>query len=363
MTQADATQPLPDSAADLLATERWFVKHGLPYFVPEERQAARSALRSRHTAVVLLLTVVVGLALGSVLGYLSESLAFVPAIPLQLVALVVLFYAVTTLRARPILTWAAGRTLGSLRLLVPLISRALPLLLLFVTFLFINTEVWQVASALNSGVLWLVVMLFGVLAVGFLLVRLPEELEHADDDLDETSLVEACRRTPLAGRARDMVAERGRDPLIAGAELRRYEKANLVLVLLIAQSIQILLLSLSVFAFFLLFGALVMTESVQVLWTGGAVDHPPGLTHLTVPLLQVSVFLAAFSGLYFAVYAITDESYRDQFFTSVKRELDRAVAVRAVYLALRAEGDPHAQHEASAPEVPAPDVPAPEAER
>ena len=38
------------------------------------------------------------------------------------------------------------RTFGSLRTLLPMMTRALPLLLLFVTFLFINAEVWQVAS-------------------------------------------------------------------------------------------------------------------------------------------------------------------------------------------------------------------------
>ena len=53
---------------------------------------------------------------------------------------------------------------------------------------------------------------------------------------------------------------------------------------------------------------------------------------------QVSVFLAGFSGLYFTVGAVTDETYRQQFFTSVTRELERAVAVRAVYRdAARAE--------------------------
>ena len=74
-------------------------------------------------------------------------------------------------------------------------------------------------------------------------------------------------------------------------------------------------------------------------WTGVEsvedLHRLPGLTNLTLELFQVSVFLAAFSGLYFTVYAVTDEAYRDQFFTTVKRELDRAVAVRAVYLALR----------------------------
>lgn len=40
------------------------------------------------------------------------------------------------------------------------------------------------------------------------------------------------------------------------------------------------------------------------------------------------------SGLYFTVSAITDETYRDQFFSNVMQEMQRAVGVRAVYLAL-----------------------------
>jgi hypothetical protein len=52
-------------------------------------------------------------------------------------------------------------------------------------------------------------------------------------------------------------------------------------------------------------------------------------------LFQVSVFLAAFSGLYLTVSTVTDETYREQFFGSVTRELERAVGMRAVYLAVR----------------------------
>ena len=52
-------------------------------------------------------------------------------------------------------------------------------------------------------------------------------------------------------------------------------------------------------------------------------------------LVQVSTFLAAFSGLYLTVSTVTDDKYREQFFGSVEHELERAVGVRAVYLALR----------------------------
>jgi len=76
---------------------------------------------------------------------------------------------------------------------------------------------------------------------------------------------------------------------------------------------------------------------VQEAWTGSTIHALPYATNLSVELLQVSVFLAAFSGLYFTVYAVTDETYRDQFFTEIKAELEKAVGVRAVYLAARSD--------------------------
>ena len=74
---------------------------------------------------------------------------------------------------------------------------------------------------------------------------------------------------------------------------------------------------------------------MQEAWTGGRIHALPVADNLSVELVQVSVFLAAFSGLYFTVTVLTDETYRDQFFTGVMAELDQAVGVRAVYLALR----------------------------
>ena len=67
----------------------------------------------------------------------------------------------------------------------PLVTRALPLLLLFTTFLFINTEVWQVASSLPRSILWTAVLLFAAVAVAFLLVRLPEELDGVTERIGD----------------------------------------------------------------------------------------------------------------------------------------------------------------------------------
>ena len=115
------------------------------------------------------------------------------------------------------------------------------------------------------------------------------------------------------------------------------QKVDLVLVLLVSQAVQVLLLALSVFAFFILFGVVAMDPDVVASWTGG--DLHPILSsvgawdgdRLSRELVQVSVFLAAFSGLYFTVYAVTDDVYRKQFFSSVIRELERAVSARVAY--------------------------------
>ena len=326
--------PSPRADAEALrATERWFVHHGLPYFVPEEREAARSALHSRRTLLMLVVTAVLALGGGVALAALLGNAALAPATLMLLVGLAVLAYAGTTLRARPIARWAVARTLGSLRLLLPLATRALPLLMLFITFLFINAEVWQLSASMGGATLWLTVMLFGLFAVLFLAVRLPEELDSEDHRLDRRQLEDACRNTPLDGLAHDPDAS---EEARALARVTGFERANLVGVLVIAQAVQVLLLALCVFTFFMIFGALVMDDGVQEAWTAREeLRNAPVLTHLSLELFQVSVFLAAFSGLYFTVCAVTDEAYRDQFFSGIMRELDRAVGVRAVYLTLR----------------------------
>ena len=56
------------------------------------------------------------------------------------------------------------------------------------------------------------------------------------------------------------------------------------------------------------------------------------------PVLRIADFLAAFSGLYFTVYAVTDDVYRKQFFSNVIRELERAVSARVAYRSLKDGG-------------------------
>jgi hypothetical protein len=367
-------------------TEDWFLRHGLPFFV-EDRKISVDDLAHGRSVVVLglvyfgslliavpadrawpqrLLLAAGGLvalvavwavtnlarrqralerprrvgaievavfALGpaAVVAALRQDAGLTLEVLLLDLTVLIVVGAAEVLDVGPIARWALTRTFAELGSLFRLVTRALPMLLLFITFLFINTEVWQVSSALSRPVLWLSVAFFGALAVVFLVVRLPEEVAAVNDDLDPDVVRRAVRGTPLEPHLDDL------DDVHA-EPLDRRQRTNLLLVLLVTQASQVLLLSLSVWLFFLVFGRVAIDESVITTWVGHGAPHYPlllGRLGVSRELLQVSIFLSAFSGLYFTVYAVTDSTYRDQFFHEITHELERAVGVRAAYLALR----------------------------
>jgi hypothetical protein len=332
------SKPVDDPVRD---TEAWFLKNGLPYFVPAERAQVRHGLALRRTLPLLGVSVLVALGVALLLSWATSDfeldpgrlLSFGPASLLTIAGLTLAIYGVTALRARPILTYALRHSGASLRTFATLATRALPLLMVFMTFLFINAEVWHMSASLDGAALWIVVLLFVVLGIVFFLVRLPEEIDRADDELDDARVVEVVRATPMGPEAERLSRHEGL--LSSESRVAGYERANLTLVLLITQTVQALLLSVTVFVFFMLFGMITMKQEMADVWIdeAGPVRNLDALPNLSVELLQVSTFLAAFSGLYFIVYALTDEVYRQQFFSKVQRDLERAIAVRGAYVA------------------------------
>ena len=94
-----------------------------------------------------------------------------------------------------------AQTLASLGFLFPLASRALPLLLLFVTFLFVNTEVWQITSSLAAACCGSAAAAASA-GAWFLLVRLPEEVDRRRRRGGRRLRRAACAGTPLSRRPR-----------------------------------------------------------------------------------------------------------------------------------------------------------------
>jgi len=311
--------------------EDWFDDHGLPYFSGDHADRIERWLSRKRITAVIVLIAATAIAAGVCVGiFVDDGRAWGIFTGVALFLALLGLFAGRLLRMGTMLRWAARRTFGSLGLMFPLLTRALPLLLLAVTFLFINAEVWQVAALMSRNVLWSAVAFFAAIATVFLLVRLPEEVRRVEREVAGERLADCCIGTPAAEAARQITA--------APADLRRFARANLVLVLLFSQAIQVLLLSLGLFAFFVVFGELTIPDSTIVAWTQQASVHDlPSLGKslpLTNELFQVAVFLASFAGLYFTVYAVTDETYRSQFFAGLSTELEQAVAVNAVYVSL-----------------------------
>ena len=259
-------------------------------------------------------------------GQLREALALAAVNVLILLAVVYLgSYGLVTL-----LRWAIRKMVGQLRAVFGLLARALPMLLLIVALLLFTPEVWQVAANLEGPYLAATLGLLFAMGVGFLLTRLPGEIARLGQVESDEALAALCDGTPAAG------CSDGVDP--SPLPLSRHERGNVALVVVVSQGIQVMLVAIVMGLFFVLFGLVAIRPEVVLSWVqkpeldaiftwGNGED-----VVLTGELIRVALFLAAFSGFYFTVYVITDETYRREFFDEVVAEVRQALAVRTVYL-------------------------------
>jgi hypothetical protein len=321
---------------DLAKCEQWFVDHGLPYFVESGHDAIQRALAPRIVGLWALVAAVPAVVVALAARALDASVGTAVAAGLLTGAVVALGRAVRVFRVGRIGRWALDHAWENRSLIGPLATRALPFLLLFITFLFINTEVWQVSAALPRHLLWSCVGIFALLAIAFLAPSFRSEIERVGAEVEGEQLAATCVGTPVASAAREILAEPHLATEVAGIRLPPLQRRNLMLMLFIAQAIQMLSLVLIVFAFFVVFGSIAIRPSVIEVWVGSP-PHYTGPFHLiSDELFSVAIFLSAFAGLYFTVQAIIDQNYRREFFSRIEQDLQRAIGVRKVYVALRA---------------------------
>ena len=246
-------------------------------------------------------------------------------------------YIVTSYGLVPMTRWGViyvARQLGSL---LNLLIRALPFLLLFVTFLFIQTESWQVAGQLPNARFIALSLLFVAVGVLFVVARLPREIGQLAHFDSWVMVRELATGTPA-----ERLAQAVGDADAPNRPLTRRQWGNVSLVVLVATGVQVVFVSIMIGAFFVLFGMLAVPVATVATWVGvgptdldviGTLTIAGDRYHLTVELLRVAGFLAAFSGLYFTVYVLTDATYRSEFFDEVVGEVRIALAARAIYLA------------------------------
>jgi hypothetical protein len=207
--------------------------------------------------------------------------------------------------------WGLRRLAGELANSVASLVRALPLLLVFSLVLFVTADMWQVFAGMPIAFILFSVAGFTLLSTLFLLIRLPKEVDEIERD---------------AG---------------SGPPLRRIQRLNLSISLVIRQWMQVLVVSAGVGGFFVAFGMLAISTHIYQQWgvSPGSwsydielLDHP---LLISASLVKVAIGIANFTGLYYSIALLTDSAYRTEFLDNISTELRDLFAARAEYLDLR----------------------------
>jgi len=246
-------------------------------------------------------------------------------------------YVITTYGAVPMLQWGVREVGVQVRGVLNVLSRLLPLLLLFATFLFLNAEMWQVAHGLTKQFYVIVIAMVLVPAAVFLALRSPDEIANLHSFASWAEVDQICDATDAPVWKREQ-APAGKPQLVP---LDQGERQNLALLMLAAQLVQTVLVAVGIGAFFVVFGLFAVREETLLQWTEISVMEFDPLARFSVfgaevvvtwELFAVSGFIAAISALQFAVSLNSDEMYREQFHASLEREIREVLAVRARYL-------------------------------
>ncbi len=267
-------------------------------------------------------------------GSAVENVVSVVAFNLVLLAV---GYVVTSWALIPMMRWSFGQVRRQVTDVANLAMKSLPTLLIFSAFIFINAEMWQVANDFTLPLFGMVMLLLVGIGSIFIFVsvrRLTVDLARFSAWGDVRP---RCANTPV-----EEIIPADDEPAPDTPPLVRRAEWNVNLLLFVAQGIQVLLVSLVITTFYVIFGLLTVREETLLQWTtvseltyerDWAVDIAIFGTDLifTRQLLLVALFIGMFSGLNFAVQVITDDTYREEFIADMTAEVRDALAVRAVY--------------------------------
>jgi hypothetical protein len=428
---------LADAHLHLDDVEKWFISRGLPHFI-ENYKATEDVFNRALPLFVLLVIVQMGLELtsktvtwkerliGGAIGLVAVLAVVLVANlvrqpqrwyrwprkigPVEVALLVVLgpvvgklsgarwgavvadfvanilvlglVYLLVAYAILPVLKWAVMHSFKEIGNLGNLASKALPMLALFGTFLFLNVDMWHIASSFEKrSQLWYTTLFFAAITFLFLMVRLPGEVKDLQGEYYLEAVVVAAADTPLHEHVGDL------DDQLPQLATNRRQRMNMLFVLGFTQVIQILLLSVVVFVYFVSLGKLAVTdgqiadwlktpectvvlpnhklETVQKLcgfneeqantWLKiidpgklfGFYARIPGTNiAFSEPLLRTAILLTTFSAFFFAVSAVTDEAYRKDFFESITGKLAKCLTIRCGYVNLYEKASTRALTEA-----------------
>jgi len=246
----------------------------------------------------------------------------------------------------PLTRRAVEDAVRDMRNSVKLQGRALPMLLFVTLFFFFTGELWQAMNRLTWWRMLLVVALFAAVTVLAAAARLRDEIGRVEQDLSQPRLNAACRETPLADVP---LVEIVPDGALQARPLEARQVGNLLVGLAMRQLVQASLVGMGLFAFFMVLGAIVVDPATAEQWLGEPARPWVWLPELPAALPRAAVILAGFGSMYFAVTSMSDSEHRRQFFAPILEEVERTLAVRAVYLAVREVVLPPAPGQPGAP--------------
>jgi len=277
------------------------------------------------------------------------------------VAVLVIVYFGTSYAVLPMARWSLGVMVEQFRYVTYIVGRTMPTLLLFSIFMFLNAEMWKVSAEIPTPYFLLVLALFAALGGAFVVLRLPHEVGNLERFESWAAVRTLCAGTPAA----DAVPADD-EPLTERLPLRRSERFNIELMLVVSQGVQALLVSLVVAVFYTLLGLLTVGPPTFAQWVGRdpvpigpTVSVAGGEIVLTRELLLTAIFIGTVGGLQFLVTALSDSVYREEFFGQVQAELREIFAVRKVYLRARTgtSRTPPTRRARTAPRSPTPAAP------
>lgn len=286
--------------------------------------AVHRLVRGRHWWPVTAGVLVAGLVAVPVLVAALTDLPLLVAAGLA-VAFVVLALGFVYAGAGSVVAWAVRYAAREVSAVAQTSGRLVPLLLLILV-VFFTGELWQWAARVARPQVWGTVALLAAIGVAFIATSLR----------DEVGAVEERRRNrepePLHGTPFEGADLRG----VAATPLTRAERLNVFGKLLVAQLIQAVVFGAVLMVLFVLLGTVMLPDEIIAAWSGQDVTAGTLFgARLPVPqaLVHMSILLAGFSGLYFAVNTSTDPAYRRRFFDPLLAEVALALAARDVYLA------------------------------
>jgi hypothetical protein len=237
--------------------------------------------------------------------------------------------------------WAFERLWLQLVHIVELVARTLPLLVILVVFLLFGAEIWQVAHAMSAGELVIVLVFLLLMAAVFVVSAFHREFSRLGRELDRESILEGVAATPVAPLAAAASADMACPP-----RLSWLHRANLTLLVVVPQLLQVAAVTLIVMAFLVVFAALAIPGDVQAGWIGSLprvvleFSLADETRTISSELLVVSAVLGGIVGLYFSGLAVSDPTYRSEQFDRDVAGVRELWAARAVYLdAIAREGD------------------------